>query len=318
MSTERVESQGVYEMLWDCEHCGTKGLLGKSQRHCAECGAPQDANKRYFPTEEQKKRVDGHVYEGSDRHCPACNTAMGAKAKACTHCGSPLDGSKFVERKVVAAVAMKPKRKIWPFVLLGIAILIVAIWFLFIRKKTAQLEVTAHRWERTIAIEEYANVQESKWRNETPSNAAGMSCMRKERSKKQVQDGEECKLEKVDKGDGTFEELNKCRPKYRSEPVEDDWCTYTVQRWKRINDATAKGDGMNPTWPTTEYSDNVSAVLGAKRAGAKTEKLILDFGKGKSCAVPESTWKQISDGQKVKIEVRARSGDLVCDTIRAK
>jgi hypothetical protein len=31
--TERVESQGFYEMLWDCDHCDTKGLFGKSQRH---------------------------------------------------------------------------------------------------------------------------------------------------------------------------------------------------------------------------------------------------------------------------------------------
>jgi hypothetical protein len=29
-------------------------------------------------------------------------------------------------------------------------------------------------------------------------------------------------------------------------------------------------------------------------------------------------WKKLSDGQKVKIEVRARSGDLVCDTIKPK
>ena len=48
--TERVVSEGFYEMLWDCDHCDTKGLLAKSQRHCANCGAPQSAYKRYFPT----------------------------------------------------------------------------------------------------------------------------------------------------------------------------------------------------------------------------------------------------------------------------
>ena len=50
MLKEHIESQGFFEMLWDCEHCGTKGLLGKSQRYCAECGAPQNPAKRYFPT----------------------------------------------------------------------------------------------------------------------------------------------------------------------------------------------------------------------------------------------------------------------------
>ena len=30
----------VYEMLWDCDHCDTKGLLGKSQRHCRTLPLP--------------------------------------------------------------------------------------------------------------------------------------------------------------------------------------------------------------------------------------------------------------------------------------
>ena len=40
MTGERVESEGFFEMLWDCDHCGQQGLLGKTQRHCPECGAP--------------------------------------------------------------------------------------------------------------------------------------------------------------------------------------------------------------------------------------------------------------------------------------
>ncbi|HET9484559.1 MAG TPA: hypothetical protein VFO79_11435, partial [Xanthomonadales bacterium] len=74
---ERVESQGFYEMLWDCGYCDTKGLLGKSQRHCANCGAKQNPDKRYVPTEEQKQRIEGHKYEGSDRTCPSCHSPMG-------------------------------------------------------------------------------------------------------------------------------------------------------------------------------------------------------------------------------------------------
>src|SRR5580658_2753628 len=96
MADDRVESEGFYEMLWDCAHCGTKGLLGKSQRRCPECGAPQDADKRYFPTDEQKQLAVGHVYVGADAHCPSCAAAMGAKVKNCTQCGSPMDGSKEV------------------------------------------------------------------------------------------------------------------------------------------------------------------------------------------------------------------------------
>lgn len=317
--TERVESQGFFEMLWDCDHCDTKGLLAKSQRYCPECGAPQSAIKRYFPTPEQQKRVDGHVYEGSDRYCPACNAPMGAQAKACTQCGSPLDGSKLVERVgQTAAPVPKPRRKIWPYVVIGIVLVVVAIWFFFLRTRDAQLEIAAHRWERTIAIEQFSEQQESAWQNEAAKDATAMRCVKKQRSTKQVADGEECRIEKVDKGDGTFEQLKKCKPKYRSEPVEDDWCTYTVRRWKKVDQVTAKGDGMSPAWPSNAPLGDALPVLGARRAGARTERLVLDFGKDKSCEVDETTWKKLVDGQKVKIEVRARSGDLVCDTIQAK
>jgi hypothetical protein len=316
--TERVESQGHFEMLWDCDHCDTKGLLAKSQRHCPECGAPQSAVKRYFPTPEQQKRVDGHIYEGADLHCPACNAPMGAKAKACTQCGSPLDGSKTVDRVQQAVAPKKKRRRIWPYILIGVALLIFAIWFFFLRTRDAQLEVAAHRWERSIAIEQFGEQQESAWRNETAKDAGPMTCVKKERSTKQVADGEECHIEKVDKGDGTFEQLNKCKTKYRSESVQDDWCTYTVRRWKKVDEVTQKGDGMIPAWPTNLPAADVQAMIGAKRSGARNEKLILDFGKGKSCPVTEAMWKKLTDGQKVKIEVRARSGDLVCDTIQAK
>jgi len=317
--SERVESQGFYEMLWDCDHCEAKGLLGKSQRHCPECGAPQSAIKRYFPTPEQQKRVDGHVYEGADRTCPACNAPMGAKAKNCTQCGSPLDGSKVVEGvKAPAPPPPKKKRAIWPFVLLGIALFIFLIWFLFIRTKEATMQVTAHRWERSIVVEEFKEVEESAWQNEAAKDAMGMRCIRKERSKKQVADGEECHIENVDKKDGTFEKVNRCKTKYRSEPVNDDWCTYTVRRWKKVDEVSAKGDGMTPAWPTNVPLPDALPMLGAKRSGAKTEKLIVDLGKGKACAVSDAMWKKLADGQKVKIEVRARSGDLVCDTIQAK
>jgi len=38
-----TESEKTYEMLWDCRYCGTKKLLGKTHRHCLECGGAKDA-----------------------------------------------------------------------------------------------------------------------------------------------------------------------------------------------------------------------------------------------------------------------------------
>ena len=313
---ERVESQGFYEMLWDCDHCDTKGLLGKSQRHCANCGAKQNPDKRYFPKPGEQQRVHGHKYEGPDRTCPACSAPQSAKSTNCTHCGAALDGAAEV-RGVVTPVAPKPKRKLWPiFAVLGaIALVIFAIWYFFIRTKEVKMTVTAHRWERAIGIEEYGDRQDTAWRNEVPSDARMVSCHREQRSSKQVQDGEECRMERVDKKDGTFEELKKCRPKYRSEPVYDDRCNFTVRRWKEIDSVSATGTGLSPVWPSQNMPPaQAMETLGARRAGKRTEKLILDFGK-QSCEVGDGAWRKYTDNTAYKVEVRARSGDIVCKSL---
>jgi hypothetical protein len=313
---ERVESQGFFEMLWDCEFCGTTGLLGKSQRHCAECGAKQNPDKRYFPKEGEAKRVDGHRYEGSDRTCPACQAPMGAAAKNCTHCGSSLDGATEV-RGVVKPVAAKPKRKIWPIVavIAAIVLVIFAIWYFFIRTKDVTMTVTAHRWERAIGVEEFRDLHESAWKNEVPSDARAVTCHRDQRSTKQVKDGEDCRIEKVDKKDGTFEEVKKCRPTYRDEPVYDDKCNYTVRRWREVDSIKVAGNGLSPVWPSQNIPPATALeTLGARRSGKRTEKLFLDFGT-QTCEVADKVWRKYADGRAYKLEVRARSGDIVCSSL---
>ncbi len=64
---EHVSTEPVYEMLWDCRHCGSKKLLGLTHRHRPQCGAPQNPSERYFPSEDEKVAVQNHVYYGADR-----------------------------------------------------------------------------------------------------------------------------------------------------------------------------------------------------------------------------------------------------------
>jgi hypothetical protein len=314
MTGERVESEGFYEMLWDCDHCGQQGLLGKSQRHCPECGAPQNPDKRYFPSPEQQKRVEGHSYEGADRHCPACNAPMSAKGTNCTKCGSPLDGSQEVRGVVSAPAPVKKRRRIWPYVVAALLLLGFAIWYFFIRTRDAEVTVTAHRWERVVTVEQFGDYTESAWRDQLPADASFPSCHRKQRSTRKVQTGEECHTEKVDKKDGTFEQVRRCRPTYRDEPVDGEWCTFQVRRWKQVDAVRAAGSGLQPAWPAQLPAADVPATLGAKRAAGRKETLILQLG-ADSCEVSDATWKKYSDGQKVKVEVRARSGKVVCGSL---
>lgn len=322
MGQEREESQGFFEMLWDCDHCDARGLLAKSQRYCANCGAPQNPNKRYFPKEGEERRVDGHLYEGADRTCPACSSPQSARAHNCTNCGSPLDGAAEV-RGVSDAPAARPekarptrrRRRIWPYVLLGILVLGFVVWFRCIRSQEAQVVVSGHRWARSVAIEEFAERTEEAWRNEVPLEATFPICHERQRSTRQVPDGEECHNERRDKKDGTFEQVKKCKPKTRSEPVMDSWCRFTARRWKAVDAVKASGSGMSPAWPSNVPPGDTPAQLGARRQGARTETLTLDFTGHGSCDVGDPVWRKYSDGQKLTVEVRASSGEVVCSSL---
>jgi len=320
MGQEREESQGFFEMLWDCDHCDARGLLGKSQRYCANCGAPQNPDKRYFPKPGEERRVDGHLYEGADRTCPACSTPQSARAKNCTHCGSVLDGAAEIrgvaEVPAAAPAAARPRRRrrIWPFVLGVLVIFGFGTWWRCIRTQEAEVAVSQHSWKRTIAIEEFNERQEEAWRNEVPVQAGFPICHERQRSTRQVEDGEDCHMERRDKKDGTFEQVKKCKPRYRSEPVMDSWCRFTARRWKPVSEAKASGQGLSPAWPTDLPPGDVPASLGARRQGTRTETLTLEFRDHGSCDVNDAIWRKYNDGQKAKLEVHA-SGDVACGSL---
>jgi hypothetical protein len=320
MAKQREESQGFYEMLWDCEYCDARGLLGKTQRYCANCGAAQNPDKRYFPKEGEQRRVDGHSYEGADRQCPACSAPQSAKAHNCTHCGAVLDGAAEVRGFTAQAdpksrpEPRRRRRRIWPIVLAVLAVLIFGIWWQCIRTRSATVTVASHSWQRVVAVEEFNQYQEESWRNQVPVEATFPICSQRKRSTRQVPDGEDCTMEKRDKKDGTFEQVRKCTPRYRSEPVMDDWCRYQVRRWKKVGEVKASGKDMTPAWPGDLPPENPATALGAKRQGPRTETLTLDFG-GSTCDVSDAIWRKYSDGQKIKVEVRASSGDVVCGSL---
>jgi hypothetical protein len=308
-------------MLWDCEYCDARGLLGKTQRYCASCGAAQNPDKRYFPKEGEQRRVDGHIYEGADRNCPACSAPQSAKAHNCTHCGAPLDGASEVRGFTAAAdPAARPaprrrRRRIWGIVLAVVAILGFGIWWQCIRTREAQVVVAGHSWERVVTVEEFNQYQEEAWRNQVPVEASFPICHPKKRSTRQVPDGEDCTMEKRDKKDGTFEQVKKCTPRYRSEPVMDDWCRFTVRRWKKVGEMKSSGKDMTPVWPADLPPENPAAALGARRQGVRSETLKLDFGASGDCDVNNAAWTKYSDGQKLKVEVRASSDKVVCGSL---
>lgn len=323
--------QGVFEMLWDCEHCDTKNLLGKTNRYCPVCGAPQDPKRRRFPAPGEETAANT-TYDGTDKACPACATPNGAKAIHCRHCGSPMDGAgnvkqladqldgQSVDAAAKAATPPPAKKKLWPWIA-GAAVTLLcgvcgvgAMW-----TKSSKATVNGHTWARSIDIERFGPVSDSAWCDSMPSGAYDVSRSKKQRSTNKVPDGETCSTRNIDRGDGTFERKQECKPKYREEPVYDTHCDFKVDRWAKNRAVNAKGSlGDAPTWPSVSNLRGGSSV-GSEREGPRHETYTVSFGgpKGESwtCDFSESQWQSLREGSTHDVKVRVMTGGLDCGSV---
>lgn len=304
----------VYEMLWDCKFCGTTKLLGKTHRHCPGCGAPQDPNTRYFPSDDEKVAVEDHIYVGADQICPSCQGLNVASAEFCTTCGAPLseaarartlesqsraEGEKFessgsrdltkeqFEAEMLRVGVRKPPaagrgmNPLIPIALIGfIGLLVVgALVALFWTRETV-LVATGHSWAREVTIEDFAARPGTAWRDGLPADAYNLSCRVEQRSVNRIPDGQDCRTVRVDRGDGTFTERQECTTRYREEPVYDERCTYLVNRWAFSHTLAAEGQGLSPEpyWPeVTDLQCPGQARLGCQREGGRNAQYLVHF-----------------------------------------
>jgi hypothetical protein len=344
-----MASERAYEMLWDCGYCGAKKLLGKSQKFCPQCGAPQDANARYFPDAADKVEAVGHRYQGADKICPACQSPNGALAEFCGRCGAPLsdaarakqlqdqvraDDAKFAaslslrkqeaeQRRNLAQpqpvpTAANKRGALWLAVALGVIGIIVGL--LFWTKQEAVV-ATGHYWRQTIQIERFGPVAESAWCEAVPLGAYGVSRHPEIRSYQQVPDGQECQMRRVDRGDGTFTEQRECQPKYRSEPVYDQRCDYRIDRWSPSRTAVAEGHDLAPRWPQTGIAGGGRQCQGCEREGqrgADYELLLKDQASGREyrCGLPLERWRGIAERSRWTLEVGAVDKQPRCGSLR--
>jgi hypothetical protein len=179
--------------------------------------------------------------------------------------------------------------------------------------------VTGHSWEREIQIEEMAARSESAWCDAMPFDAYRISRRTEQRSSQQVPDGEECSTRRVDNGDGTFSERRECRTKYRSEPVYDDRCYYTVDRWGYERSAKANGDSVNdtPYWPQTNITRTCSN-LGCEREGQRIADYLVYFqseGDQYTCNLDEQQWSSMAIESTWKFQVGVITNQPDCDSL---
>ncbi len=346
----------TYEMLWDCKYCGQKKLLGLTHRFCASCGSPQDPSARYFPDDSEKVAVQDHEFVGADVACPSCKASNSKRAKCCGQCGSPLDKAAEVRTRQeqvrdehaqfqgeniqdakrefqspggqvppAPAMPVPPKKTSWLAIgvvgalLLLIAVVVVA---LFIKKK-AQLEVASLTWERTIAVETYGLERRSAWCDEIPSGGRELSRRKEERGSDKVADGEDCKVKRKDKGDGTFKESKECTPKYKSVPKMSDKCDYDITAWKVARTLKANGAKESaPSWPAVPAL-RTGTCISCEREGSRAENYIVTVKDTKTsasdeCKVPVAKWQALKVGQAVVGNRAVLTGKIDCDSVVSK
>jgi len=334
-------NEAVYEMVWDCKYCGHKKLLGLTHRFCASCGAPQDPSARYFPPDHEKVAVKDHPFVGADVACPACRQPMSRAAKCCTNCGSPIDQGAQVGLRAdvvvpppgypppgytppgMASAAQPQKSNTLLFAILGgvglllvIGVLVAIFW-----KREGVFEVTAHSWERNIAIERFDATRKTVWCDEAPAGARELSRRKEQRGTKKEKDGETCGMRKKDQGNGTYKEVKECTPKYKDVPQMSDRCEVEVTEWAKTRTLTEKGISTEPAprWPAVALS-RPGTCLGCEREGARSEKYTLTLIDTKSksdasCDLPEKKWATFKKGSKWKGHVRVMTGGVDCDAL---
>ena len=342
-----MADEGVFEMLWDCQACGTRRLLGLSQRFCPNCGSAQDPARRYFPSDDEKVAVADHEYVGADRLCGYCRAPQSAKASHCTNCGAPLERSREVaqradqqrpddqgaarfaaesvedakrERKAAAAPppAPAPSRG-WIKWAVGAGLVVaLLVGLATATRKPAGFVVSAHRWERVVHVERYGPAPASAWCDQLPFGAYQVSRSREVRAHNRIQQGEDCQLRRHDNGDGTYRQTRECSPRYVDQPVYDDRCHFLVDAWQPTRDLTESGGLADPPrWPTVNLRGG--QCHGCEREGGRSESytvtLLDEKGKPHRCGVEAGRFAAMAPGSSWSGETGMLLGDLRCSSL---
>lgn len=305
----------TYEMLWDCQFCGTKKNLGKTHRFCPNCGAPQNPDSRYYPSDEEKVAVEDHQFVGADVTCGSCGTLNSGAAEFCMQCGAGLTdaarakklaeesrsenesfasgGSRDVVKEKFDAemerIGVKPKNAEKKGGLRGIAVigaiiaLVAGAVGFFMSTTEQRFVVTGHSWEHSISIERYEDFSVRSWRDSPPigdnvSIVLG-SCREEQRSTRRVDTGrDECRTVRSDNGDGTFSERRECTDIYESVPVYDDMCTWNGQRWEASRTVETSGNSLSdePYWGDVNLSCTGTRV-GCERESGRRQTYTVTY-----------------------------------------
>lgn len=235
----------------------------------------------------------------------------------------------------------------------GVIALLGLIWAIFFWEKIITAEVESRSWSRTQDIERYQALHDSSWCDEKPGDAYSVVESRRQRGTRTVVDCRKCdchtervkvgqtchetncRTERIDNGNGSYsadrvcdercepvyENREVCKDKTHKEPVYDDWCSYTVNRWRTVRTLSEEGDhNKSPVWPAVKF--RACRGLGCERSGRRTETYIVYFrdvadGEEYECVFPQRTWETYEEGSSWRGVVKRLGSRFQCHTLTA-
>ena len=290
---------------WICDFCGN--LNRATQGSCDKCSAPR-GSKRRATHEYDQAAVPRSAAEAVDHRAPPVAAAAAPAQTKRRSCMSPL-------------------------VIVGLLVALIVGGILLLRPRETVATVSGTSWERSLRVEAYGPQQAQDWAESVPADAYNRQCRNSVRSYIQVQTGtrterqQECRQVAVgeetyecgvvDLGNGRFEQKmctrtiyeQQCQwvsvevPVYVQQPVYDNYCTYTVDRWSPARTVTASERDTEPYWPLVEYGRNER-----EEQGGRQERYVVYIVDEKEKAweweTDLATWQQFSRGQKVVLVTR--------------
>ena len=329
-------STKYYQMLWNCDYCGAKGLLAKDQKICPTCGGKQDASKRYFPDMSAAQEVVGHVVKGVDLQCASCQVVNVIDAKFCRSCGASMVGAQQVARQAdipqpanlqasieagLRGISVTPKQ-----MTLAIAGVILFFSFFFVLAgidsffTTARpVIVTDRTWQTSIQLEEYGTQTRSYQCSQEVSHP--LAWVTGEELVSPAPTWSVQVASKHDNGDGTFSvhhdggggggggsgSTHHATTHHKS-------CSEEYQGWGVGRSLEENGSDLPVRWSDVSKLDTNERVA-SKKATWKVMFQRQDNQKTFTCEVTEAVWMQGAIGSKWSIQQGPIFDSKLCEDI---
>lgn len=258
-----------------CPFCGARNAAGT--KNCTQCGGDLSGG-----TARQSGQVVGaySTVPAGQVACSSCGHLNAPSAQQCAKCGSPL-----VRPIETPATAAPVKSGISPLILIILVVVGCGLFFLLSTLfKTESLTGTVQQvsWSRVIYIEALQNVSSQGWKSDIPSNASLGSCTKKfhhTQDQPAAVATEVCGTPYVvDKGSGMGVVVKDC-----TYQVYEDYCQYTVQEWRPVDQIVLQGSDLNPRWPSTP------SLPTGQRLGSQQEQYSVVFSTDKGLLTFKTT-----------------------------